>query len=277
MRKTGQPFVTATVVRVQPPTSGKPGDKALITQDGRISGWIGGSCVEPVVLREARAAFEDGQCRLVRLAPGSEEDRQGLFFHRMTCFSGGAMEVYIEPNLPLPRLLIFGTSPIAESLARLAEAARFEVLALKENDLQALQQDGSRESPCCSGGKVALAPSDYAVIATHGTFDDSALGYCLKRKPAYLGLLASRRRAAAIRKGLKKKGYSSDDLQRIQAPAGLDLNAKTPEEVAISILAQIVARRRSAQGPDASASPEKQEAVESSTTASSSSCCRDSD
>ncbi|HSR49729.1 MAG TPA: XdhC family protein [Acidobacteriota bacterium] len=263
LKRSGEAFATATVVRVQPPTSGKPGDKAIITQGGDFFGWVGGSCVEPVVLREAQAALKDGKCRLIRLAPKTEKERQGLSFHRMTCFSGGAMEVYIEPNLPLPRLLVFGTSPVARSLSKLGQAARFEVRLLEEKDpragLQALKDSSSA--------------STFAVIATHGTWDDQILEYCLKSKPAYLGLIASRRRFGAIRRQLEKKGHCASDLDHIHAPAGLDLNAKTPEEVAISILAQIVALKRSA--PQAEPEPEDEKpAQETAVAESSSSCCQ---
>lgn len=248
LRLRGEPFAVVTVVRVQPPTSGKPGDKAIVTADGRVRGWVGGSCVEDVVLREAQASLRDGQHRLIRLAPGTENERVGLFFHPMTCFSGGAMEVYIEPNRPSPELFVFGASPTAVALARLGEAAGFRVtiLARAAESVPAGGWTIARDFKALSAVRPALTN---AVIATHGTFDDEALDWCLQHNPAYIGLLASRRRFAAIRERLEKKGVSKEALDRIHAPAGLDLNAKTPEEVSVSILAEIVQVQRASERP----------------------------
>jgi xanthine dehydrogenase accessory factor len=162
----------------------------------------------------------------------------------MTCFSGGAMEIYIEPHLPEPRLLVFGGSPVARALAELGAAMKFRVTVV---DLS-----GRPSVLAAAQGVVtslddlpSLSPdSTYAVVATHGTFDDAALERLLELRPAYLGLVASRRRFDAVRRGLVEAGAMPDAIDRIRAPAGLEIGARQPEEVALAILAEIVELRR---------------------------------
>ena len=130
------PFALATVVRRERPTSGVPGDKAIITLDGNFLGWVGGSCAQPTVLKEAQKALADGEPRLVVLTPNlSEEPREGIELYRMTCYSGGTMEIYIEPYLPEPQLLICGVSPAAEALVKIGEAVGFKVNASAKSSL----------------------------------------------------------------------------------------------------------------------------------------------
>ena len=239
----GQPFATATVVRVERPTSGKPGDRSIITLDGELHGWIGGSCSRPTVVREAVAALRDGHSRLIRLSSEQDEKvaRDGLIDLSMTCYSGGTMEIFIEPHAPSPRLLILGDQPVARALAGLAKAMGYRVVgvlstgSLTEADEQL---DGVEEIA------ATMTPLTFVVVATHGESDEIALEAVLETSAPYVGLVASRKRARSIRRYLGVRGLGEDDLAALRAPAGLDIGAQRPEEIALSILAEVVETRR---------------------------------
>lgn len=244
LRLRGTPFAFATVVRAEAPTSAKPGDKAILTAEGLLAGWVGGSCAEPVVREEAEAALRDGQPRLVCITP--EVDgfvaRLGDRVHAMTCFSGGALDVWIEPHLPEPLLLVFGNSPIAQSLVDLAAVLRWRAAVVDRT-----------ERPALSAPTVVrrvdelptLVPSHtFAVVSTHGVFDADALASVAAMDLAYVGLVASRRRREEVLDLLRGRGVDEGALARIRSPAGFDLGAQGPGEVAVSIVAEIVAERR---------------------------------
>jgi xanthine dehydrogenase accessory factor len=237
-----QPFALATVVRCERPTSAKPGAKALVHADGRVSGWIGGSCAEPLVVREALAAIRDGQPRLVALVGpdgGRVGAREGVREATMTCHSGGTLEIYVEPVLPRPQLALVGSGPVVATLARLGAGVGFEVVEV---------DDEARLPELVLGSDACL------VVATHGRFDEGALACGLRTPAAYVSLVASPRRAAAVREALLAAGLEATRVDRLKAPAGLDLGAVTPEEIAVSILAEIVQLRRRA-APAVSAPP----------------------
>jgi xanthine dehydrogenase accessory factor len=235
LARRGEPFVLATVVRCEPPTSVKPGAKAIVHGDGRLSGWIGGACAEPTVVREALAALRDGQPRLISLvgeggrSPGRTE---GLLQYPMMCHSGGTLEIYVEPFLPKPTLVLIGQGPVLETLATLGRATQFDVIAL---DIGALDRSGL----------PAFTPSTFVVVATHGTSDEEALARVLASDAGWVSLVASRRRAATVVESLKQRGISPERLGALKAPAGLDIGAVTPEEIAVSIMAEVVQLRRS--------------------------------
>jgi xanthine dehydrogenase accessory factor len=232
----GEPFAMATVVRCERPTSVKPGAKAIVHADGTLSGWIGGACAEPTVVREALAALRDGQPRLLSLvgeggqSPGRTE---GVVQYPMTCHSGGTLEIYVEPFLPRPALVLLGHGPVLDTLAALGRAAQFDVTVV---DAAALGQSAS----------LALTAHTFVVVATHGTADEEALAQALASDAVYVSLVASRRRAAAVVERLTRRGLAPERLGALKAPAGLDIGAVTPEEIAISIMAEIVQLRRSA-------------------------------
>lgn len=247
----GEPFVTATVVRAEKPTSAKPGDKAIVTADGALHGWVGGSCAQPTVLAEARRALADGQPRLIRLsaAPEAQAPRQGLTDLPITCFSGGTLEIYLEPQLPPPRLLVVGGGPIARALVRLGEQLGYQVLAIDLDQPSA--EDGS---PPDLGRLAGLAtPHTYAVVASHGGYDEIALGQLLRGQAAYVALVASGARAQAVRAYLASEGLPPERLAALKAPAGLDIGAAGAGEVAISILVEIIQRKRAHQAAQPSA------------------------
>lgn len=236
LQRRGEPFALATVVRCEPPTSAKPGAKVLIREDGTVFGWVGGACAEPVVLREALNALRDGRPRLIGLVgergrgPGRTE---GMLEYPMTCHSGGTLEIYVEPYLPKPLLVLVGHGPVVETLATLGRAADYALVVLAE--------DALREGL----GQLALTPRASVIVATHADSDEDALEHVLGTEAGYVSLVESRRRAAVILERLKQRGVPPERLDRLKAPAGLDIGAVTPEEIAVSILAEVIHHHRS--------------------------------
>jgi len=235
LRQRGEPFALATVVRCERPTSAKPGAKALIRRDGTVSGWVGGACAEPVVVREALDALRDGQPRLIALvgeggaAPGRTE---GVVPYPMACHSGGTLEIYVEPYLQKPLLVLVGHGPVVETLATLGRATDFAVTVLTPETMG----DGL--------ARLVLGPSAAVVVGTHGSADEDALERVLESRAGYVSLIASRKRAAGVIESLKRRRVPAGHIDRLKAPAGLDLGAVSPEEIAVSILAEIVQQRR---------------------------------
>jgi len=242
-----EPFALATVVRRQAASSAQAGDGALITADGAFHGWLGGSCTQPTVIREALKAIADGAPRLIALAPDPQaEKRPGILVFPMTCHSGGSVDIYIEPVLPPARLLVFGVSPVAQALARLGQAMGYAVHVA----------DPAAEPDAFPGAERLWTDPDavlslpggppWAVVATMGERDEAAVRAALSTDPAYLGVVASPKRFGEIREALVAGGVDAPALARIQSPAGLDIGARAPEEIAVSILAEIVRVRRAA-------------------------------
>jgi xanthine dehydrogenase accessory factor len=249
----GEPFALATVVRTVDVTAAKAGAKALIGQDGSISeGWIGGGCARAAVLKAARQALADGKSRLVSIQPkdlldeqglGAGEDRDGVIFANNFCPSKGTMDVFVEPILPKPALLVLGASPIAVALADLAANMGFDVTVAAGKD------DLARFGPVAS--KIAgyeipstSAPQTYVVVSTQGSGDRTALKAAAALDAGYIAFVGSRRKAATLRDELAGEGVSRARLDAIKAPAGLDIGAITTEEIALSIVAEMVAVRR---------------------------------
>ncbi len=249
-------FVLITVVRATRPTSGKPGDKAIWTERGEWLGWVGGSCAEPAARRAAHQALADGECRLIHLT-NDETDfvRPGVEVAAMTCHSGGSLEIYVEPFLPRPSLVVFGRSPIAGAVRALGALMKYRVVGV---DLQ--PDPGSRSSPqhepldavgatanVRALTEIAHLPSGQCsvVVASHGHYEVEALDWALRGGPrsgaGYVGLVTSRQRLADVHERLRARGLGPAELARLRAPAGLLIGATGPEEVALSILAEIVA------------------------------------
>ena len=235
LERRGEAFALATVVRCEAPTSAKSGAKVLVREDGSVQGWVGGACAEPVVVREALQALRDGRPRLIGLygeggrALGRTE---GLLEYGMTCHSGGTLEIYVEPYLPKPQLVLVGHGPVIETLATLGRAADFSIVTLGEDPLPA------------GLAPLGLTRRASVVVATHGDSDEEVLDRVLRTDAGYVSLVASRRRATAIIERLKQRGAPPEHLGRLKAPAGLDIGAVTPEEIAVSILAEIIQHRR---------------------------------
>jgi xanthine dehydrogenase accessory factor len=240
----GEPFALATVVRRQPASSAQAGDGAVITADGTFHGWLGGSCTQPTVVREAQKAIADGAPRLIALAPDPQsEKRPGILVFPMTCHSGGSVEIYIEPVLPPPRLLVFGVSPVAQALARLGRAMGFSV-HVADPAAEPGQFPGAETLWTDPDFRLPPGSRPWIVVATMGERDETALRAALDSDPVYLGVVASRKRYAEIANALEAGGVSPQALAGVRSPAGLDIGARAPEEIAISILAEIVRVRR---------------------------------
>ena len=240
------PFVMAVVVRAEKPTSGKPGDKALITADGSMYGWIGGSCSQPTVIREALKALKDGKSRFIRLSPDPQmlTPRDGLIDLPITCFSGGTLEIYIEPQYPQPRLLVIGNLPVARTLVALGSVMNYDVVVVDPDGH--IPAEAQQVVTRLTDIGHHIRPETYVVVATHGSFDEAALEEVLKANPRYVGLVASRKRFEAVASYLKAQGISDEALKQIKAPAGLNISAQQGDEIALSILAEIVQVRRTA-------------------------------
>jgi xanthine dehydrogenase accessory factor len=216
--RTTEPFVRATVVSAERPTSAKPGDSAVIDAAGTIVGFVGGSCVETSVRVQALRSMATGESVLLRVTPDDTDadDRPGHVTAVNPCLSGGTLEIFLEPVLPPPLVGVVGDGPIARALAAVAEAAGFAV------------------EPVDAGVTPGTAA---VVVASHGRGEEAALAAALDAGVPYVGLVASRRRGAAVREALGVRGAA------VHTPAGLDIGARSPGEVAVSILAEIVAGR----------------------------------
>ncbi len=228
----GEPFASATVVRAQRPTSAEPGDSALVLGDGTIEGFVGGDCAEHSVRVYGLKAIETGEPLLLRILPftdGTHEEvsaESGTVTVQNPCLSGGEIEVFLEPVVRAPRLLVEGDTPIARALRKLGAQMDLSVVAIAGDDFE-------------------LRDGDLAIVAAgHGRDELGALRRGLEAGVPYVGLVASRRRGAGVKAELRGDGLSEVLLERIDTPAGLDLGARTPAEIAVSILARIVEVRR---------------------------------
>ncbi len=226
----GHAFALATVVWRQPPSSSQPGARAVITADGELRGWIGGACAEPVVIREAQRVIAEGTARLLLLGTpdqfgGAVPD--GMTVIPISCQSEGALEIYIEPVMPVPHLVIIGVSPMARTLASLAGALGWRADLVQGADFATDSAD----------------ERSMVVVATQGHDDEDVLARAVAARPAYLGLVGSRRRGATVLGYLADLGVPQEELDRVRVPAGLDLGKTTHQEIAVAILAELVQLR----------------------------------
>jgi len=222
--------VLATVVWRRAPSSGRQGAKSIIRADGRMSGWIGGACAGPTVIREAMAALRDGRPRLLFLGPAAELDgglRADVVNVPMACESEGALELYLEPLLPEPHVVVIGRSPAVATLVELAGVLGWRARAVDDTDLAGLAIDA----------RTAV------VVATQGHYDEDALEAALATDAGYVGLVASAERATAVLAELEARGVTNEARARVRAPAGLDLGRVDHAEIAVAVLAELVAHR----------------------------------
>jgi xanthine dehydrogenase accessory factor len=228
LTRTREPFVQATVVRAQKPTSAHAGDTALVRADGTIDGFVGGTCAESSVREYGLMTLSTNEPLLLRIVPGevAGESEEGAVTVANPCLSGGAVEIFLEPRVPAPRVLVVGDSPVAEALAELGRPLGFDV------DLVA----GERAQP--SDGDAAL------VVASHGRGEEPALTAALRLGVPYIGLIASRIRGAGV---LASLDVTDEQRSRVHSPAGLDIGGRTAAEIALSVLAELVAERRAAE------------------------------
>jgi len=236
-----EPFALATVVRREPPSSAQVGDTALILPDSTVHGWVGGSCAQPTVVSEVRRALKDGRPRLISLSPGDIGSREGVSAFPMMCHSGGSVEIFIEPVLPAPRLLVFGTVPVAVATVRLARELGFAV-----EHVDRIEEWASREGQAShtEGASGATSERPFALVAAMGQNDEEALLAALSVEPTYLGVVSSRTRWEQLRGDVLDRVRDRAALDRVKCPAGLDIGARSAEEIALSVLAEIVQVRR---------------------------------
>jgi xanthine dehydrogenase accessory factor len=256
LRDQGAAFAIATVVRTLDATSAKPGAKALILADGTIAeGWVGGGCARGAIGRAAREAIADGLPRYVSLRPEElleaggltpGEEREGVTFARNGCPSKGSMDIFVEPVVPAPELAVFGTSPVALALVDLCGRFDFRAVLCAPGlapgaapPVDALRDDFTLPD--------APRVQRYIVVATQGKGDAAALSAALAAAPAYLAFVGSARKFDTLAAKLTSQGADRAALDRVHAPAGLDIHAITPEEIALSVLAEIIAQRRAGQ------------------------------
>jgi xanthine dehydrogenase accessory factor len=239
----GEPFAVALVVRYQAPISGKPGNKAIILADGKIWGWIGGGCAQPVVVKEALKALADGQPRLIRISPSASAE-EGVVDYTMTCHSGGTLDIYIEPVLPKPQVLILGRSPVAQTLAKLAHTIGYAVcVAAPGADPEAFPAADLVQTNL-DLSQLKITPQTFIVVSTQGECDEESLEAALHTGAAYVAFVASKVKAVKVLDYLKERGISAGRIAQVRAPAGLDIHASSPEEIAVSILAEIIQTRK---------------------------------
>ncbi len=232
LTRRGEAFALATVVWRQGPSSSQSGSRAIITAEGELHGWIGGACAEPVVIREAQRVMAQGTAKLLLLGTPEQFGAavpDGMTVVPISCQSEGAIEVYIEPVLPTPHLVIIGDSPMARTLASLAGALGWRTDLTRGPDFTPGTAD----------------ERSMVVVATQGHDDEDVLARAVAARPAYLGLVGSRRRGATVLGYLAERGVPQDQLDRVRVPAGLDLGSTTHQEIAVAILAELVQLRAS--------------------------------
>ena len=252
LRRERRSFATATVVGRRAPVSAHLGDRAIVHEDGRMEGFIGGACSREIIRRQALESIRARRARLVSIRPdanaGVSSDPEHVFVP-MTCVSEGAVDVYVEPSVRPRRLVVVGATPVAEALARTAVALDYEVVRTvqpeEQRDLEAQAAAGGWTLAPLDSLSAAITdggPATAAVVATQGHYDEQALEVILRARGAsYVGLVASRKRGASVKESLEQSGITGTDVVRV--PAGLDLGARTAPEVAIAILAEIVQSR----------------------------------
>lgn len=245
LKHTSEPYATAVIVRRQKPSSGKPGDQAVITPDGKIHGWIGGGCTRGIVLKEALLAMQERKPRFVSIC---QEKRTSTFsntkIYSMTCQSGGEVELYIEPVLPKPQIVIYGNSHIGMALAKIAKTMDYRVDAVQSKVDESVYPTADNIFGIDSFEAQIQHEGSFVIVCTQGEGDLEALHSALQLNNQYLAFVSSKIKAQSIFTELRLKGVSFDQLKTIKTPAGIDLNAKLPEEVAISILAEIIKQFR---------------------------------
>ena len=228
LRAREEPFVLATVVAYKSPQSAKPGSKAIIKPDGSMIGWIGGGCVQPIVLREAKQALQTGSPKLLTISPDApRDDWKGVQSFRMTCEGGGSLEIYLEPFLPKPQLVVVGSSPVAEMVSQLGTLLDFKVVTDTDQ----------------------INESSYVVVATMGNRDEEGLLAVIGTRPKYLGLVASKKKSEALFEYLRETGANDEDIAVITCPAGIEIGSETLPEIALSVMAEIVRVRRASGEP----------------------------
>ncbi len=242
-------YALVTVLRVTPPASARAGDKAVVTADGTLRGWIGGGCAQPAVIKAARLALADGQPRTIRITPASESEEKQLedvLEFGMSCHSGGTLELFVDPVLPQEALVVFGDSPVARALCDLAPRVGFAVHWVAQGAVATDAPAAHRvlDNDDAASVTATVPPASWVVVATQGRRDMPALKAALQIRARRIWFVASERKAGVLKDSLLAAGEDADRVGAIVAPAGTPIGADTPEEIALSVLASVVAARR---------------------------------
>jgi xanthine dehydrogenase accessory factor len=230
LAQTERPFAVVTVVRTEPSTSARAGNRAIVFPDGSMEGWVGGGCIKPTARREGLAALEEGEPRLVRITPDAAASQPNVRMAQMTCASEGTADLYIEPFLPRPTLVAAGDSPLTATLAAIAPPLGFRFLAVDA-------------ATGLNSGAIPYPRDTWLVVATFGEFDEDAVEAGVRLNLPYVGLVASERRAGSILSRLRDRGFGEEALKVVRSPAGLPIGASGQEEISLSIMAEIVSLR----------------------------------
>ena len=242
----GDPLVLATVVWRRSPSSGQPGAPALITPDRTIHGWIGGACAEPTVIGEGLRTLDDGEPKLLFLGTPEELEghaRDGVVTVPIACQSEGALEVYVEPVLPAPLVVVIGRSPVVDALAKMAVALGWRAAVVDDGGAAADHPGVTTVIDSLDLRAAGVTPASCVVVATQGHYDETALEAALASGAAYVGLVASARRAESVLGYLRDRGADADALARVHAPAGVDLGHLPTQDIAVAIMAELVQLR----------------------------------
>lgn len=239
-----RPFAVVTVVRTEPSTSARAGNRAIVFADGSVEGWVGGGCIQPTARREALAALEVGEPRMVRISPDEAASQPGVRLSRMTCASEGTVDLYVEPFLPRPTLVVAGDSPVADTLAAVAPPLGFRFA-------------GARSGSEINAERLPYPRDSWLVVATFGAFDEDAVEAGLKLGLPYVGLVASEKRAGRVLSELRARGLDEETLKTVRSPAGLPLGVGGREGISLSIMAEVLTLRakRAPAPPEEPAAP----------------------
>lgn len=275
LQQAEQPFALVTVLSAQAPTSGKAGDKAVVTADGQIHGWIGGGCAQPAVVKTVRRALLDGTPRKIRISPSeesAERDLGDVLEFGMACHSGGTLELFIDPVMPSATLTVVGDSPVARALVSLAPRVGLRVAVVAQGAAAADFPDAYKvlASDDVSDVSAQLSVTPFVVVATQGRRDLQGLKAALALQPQGLWFVSSAKKASVLLGSLVASGEDPAAVARIVAPAGEFIGAQTPEEIALSVLTSVVAARRG-RAPQATTAAET--AATPVVTQAASSCC----
>src|SRR5918993_4224921 len=225
-----RPFAVVTVVRTEPSTSACTGNRAIVFPDGGMEGWVGGGCIQPTAQQEGLATLEDGEPRLVRITPDTAVSQHNVRMARMTCASEGTADLYVEPFLPRPTLIVAGDSPVAATLAAIAPPLGFRLLTMEAT---------TRLTP----GEVPYPQDSWMVVATFGEFDEDATEAGIRLGLPYVVLVASARRAEQVLSGVRQRGLEEGELAVVRSPAGLPLGTRGQEGISLSVMAEISSLR----------------------------------
>ena len=258
LRAREEPFVLATVVAYKSPQSAKPGSKAIIKSDGSVIGWVGGGCVQPIVLREAKDALQTGKPKLLTISPDAQrDDWQGVKSYRMTCEGGGSLEIYLEPVLPKPQLLIVCNSPVAQTVAQLGKLLDFKVVVADPEASKERFPEAELSLTDLNLVKDYINEASYVVVATMGNRDEEGLRAVIGTRPRYLGLVASKKKSEALFDYVRGTGATDEDIAVITCPAGIEIGSETLPEIALSVAAEITRVRRSSEQQDLETEPQR--------------------